>query len=130
MNLYAIRDRLIDYYIEPAFFAPDDKNAMAALSLTVNGDSLHAITQTPHHFEIWRIGRFSGETGDLVQERELLCECSHLVRGDIRKKPDARTTRHPLPDNVATTGRGVPGSHASTSDGTGTGDTQGEAPKS
>jgi len=79
MKLYAIRDRLIDYYLTP-FAAHTDNEVMASLASAINNpESLDAIAQTPHHFEIWAIGEIDQE-GHLTAAKQLLADCSTLVR--------------------------------------------------
>lgn len=84
MNIYGIRDRMIDWFIQPPFFAPNDNSAMASLAEIVNGETRHAITQAPHHFELWRLGEVNEETGQLVPSREYLADASSLLRGNFR----------------------------------------------
>lgn len=84
MHIYAIRDRLIDYYLRP-FAANDDKEVMASIATGINqGDQNSALAQTPHHFEIWRLGSVT-ETGDIRPGKELIADCASLVRGSIRR---------------------------------------------
>lgn len=84
MNIYAIRDRMIDYFIQP-FAAPGDHEVLAAIAGRINqpGDT-DAITQAPHHFEIWRVAKFNQDTGHLEVSKEFLADCSSLVRGSVR----------------------------------------------
>lgn len=84
MKIYAIRDRLINYFMAP--FAGPDQHAdiFAAVATQVNGDTNDAICQAPHHFEIWTLGEVQ-EDGTLVPKREFLADCSSLVRTGIRK---------------------------------------------
>lgn len=82
MNIYALRDRLIGYYLHP-FAGASDKEVLAAVATNVNGRNSD-ISQAPHHFEIWKLGRVD-EEGHIHQERELLAGCDSLVRGDLRK---------------------------------------------
>lgn len=89
MNIYAIKDRLIDYYMPP-FLAPSDKEALAAIANVVNDfERSHAITKTPRHFEIWRLA-YIEETGEVKGPKELLADCSSLIRGDIRPGDEGR----------------------------------------
>lgn len=88
MNIYAIRDRLIDYYMQP-FVGPDDKNVLAAVARTINqGEMTSDIAQAPHHFEVWRLGRVT-EDGHIDVSKEFLADCSSLVRGGIRQRSTA-----------------------------------------
>jgi len=89
MKIYAVRDRLIDYMMPP-FIAPGDKEALASLADLVNGETKHAITQAPHHFEIWRLGEVT-EEGHIHPNREFLADASGLVRNGVRGNPQART---------------------------------------
>lgn len=99
-GIYAIRDRLIDYFMRP-FAAQDDKEVLASIAHAINQGDNSAISQTPHHFEIWRLGSVT-EEGDLRAGKELIADCSSLIRNGIRrtgvsgasepeKAPDRRT---------------------------------------
>lgn len=86
MKIYAIRDRLIDYFMQP-FVGPDDKTVMASVARLVNqGEVTSDIAQAPHQFEVWTLGQVT-EDGHLVPERQYLGDCSSLIRSDIRQKP-------------------------------------------
>lgn len=87
MKIYALRDRLIDYYMQP-FVGPDDKNVLASVARLVNnGEVTSDITQAPHQFEVWSLGHVTDD-GHLVPERNYLADCASLVRAGIRKTPD------------------------------------------
>lgn len=87
MRIYAIRDRLIDYFMQP-FVGPDDKNVLASVARLVNqGEITSDITQAPHHFEVWQLGEVQ-EDGTVVAHKELLADCASLVR-DVRNRTDA-----------------------------------------
>lgn len=114
MNIYAIKDRLIDYYLMP-FAAPDDKSVMAAIAATINSETTNdAISYAPHHFEIWKLGKVE-ETGHITSHPELIADCSSLVRRDIRKRQSDLTRspedREPDPSQPSTADRrnGPPG---------------------
>lgn len=84
LKLYAIRDRLIGYFMQP-FPGPSDHQVKAAVANNVNNtESNHAVTQAPHQFELWRLAGIDEETGKVTGEPEYLCDLSSLVRGDIR----------------------------------------------
>lgn len=85
LKIYAVRDRLIDYYMQP-FVAPNDKEVMAALAKTVNdqGDQ-NAVAQAPHHFELWELGTID-EEGNLTPTRKLICDGSSLIRPGVRER--------------------------------------------
>ena len=84
MKIYAIRDRLIDYYLQP-FAGPDEKNVLAAISQQVNGKGDSAIEAAPQHFEIWELGTVD-ETGHITPTRRLIADCASLIRPDIRNR--------------------------------------------
>jgi len=82
-HIYAIRDRLIDYFQTP-FVAAGDKQVMASLATLINDkEATHAVAQAPHHFEIWKIGTIT-EDGYLTPTRQLLADCASFVRRDVR----------------------------------------------
>lgn len=84
MNLYAIRDRLIGYFMRP-FPAETNFGVLAAISKAINDeDNNDALAKTPHHFEIWKLGEFNEETGKLTSQPEFLADCTSLVREGIR----------------------------------------------
>lgn len=82
MNIYALRDRLIDYYMQP-FAGPDHKSVMAAVARTVNQEGMNDIYQAPHHFELWQLGEVTDD-GHIVEKRELIADCASFVRAGIR----------------------------------------------
>jgi len=82
-HIYAIRDRLIDYFQTP-FVAAGDKQVMASLATLINDkEATHAIAQAPHHFEVWKVGTIT-EDGYISPARQLLADCASFVRRDIR----------------------------------------------
>lgn len=84
MNIYAIRDRLLDYYMQP-FAGPEDKAVLAAIARTINStENMSDVAQAPHHFEVWKLGHVTVD-GHIVPERELIADCAGLIRPDIRK---------------------------------------------
>jgi len=83
MNLYAIRDRLIDYFMVP-FPAPDHSQVKAAIAAQINNGDSNAISQAPHQFEIWQLAELDTEEGHVYAKREYLCDCSSLIRAGIR----------------------------------------------
>jgi len=79
MKIYAIKDRLLDYYMTP-FAAPSDKEVLGSIARTVNqGGSEEPIVTNPHHFEIWRLAEVTDD-GHIVEARELLADASALIR--------------------------------------------------
>lgn len=92
LNLYAIRDRLIGYFMQP-FPGPSDHQVKAAVANNVNNqEGTHAINQAPHQFELWRLAGIDEETGKVTGEPEYLCDLASLVRGGVRGEGDAGKT--------------------------------------
>lgn len=86
MKLYAIKDRLLDYFMTP-FAAPSDKEVLGSIATTVNNYeaiNTNGIAQAPHHFEIWVLAEID-EEGHVNPKREFLHDCSSLLRGSVRK---------------------------------------------
>lgn len=85
MKLYALRDRLIGYYLQP-FTGPDEHGVKASLAETINGDVQHALTKSPHHFELHELAEIDQETGKVTPTGpKLIADCSSLIREDIRE---------------------------------------------
>lgn len=94
VQIYAIRDRLIDYFMQP-FVGPDDKSVLASVARLINqGEITSDIAQAPHHFEVWKLGEVT-EEGNLCPDRQLLADCSSLIRADLRTNRIRGTTTAP-----------------------------------
>lgn len=109
MKIYAIRDRLINYYMQP-FAAPGDKEVMSAVATTINNGANSDIAQAPHHFEIWQLGEVH-EDGHIEPSQILVCDCASLIRTGLRKSPGAQpggseTDGHARPPEEAPSGPG------------------------
>lgn len=88
MKIYAVRDRLIDYFLKP-FIADSDKQVLASASEAINReDNRDPIAQTPSHFEIWRLGEIDENTGNVKATPELLADATSLIRPGIRERRD------------------------------------------
>lgn len=99
MKIFAIRDRLIDYYMTP-FAADNDKAVMASLARMINDpETTDAIASAPHHYELWELGHVT-EDGTLVAERTLLCDASSLIRAGIRTRAERGDAEGGLPDQT------------------------------
>lgn len=84
-KIYAVRDRLIDYYMTP-FCAESDRQVMASLAQTINNpENMNAIAQSPSHFEIWRLGEVNEDTGHITATREFLGTADSVVRPGLRR---------------------------------------------
>jgi len=78
-GIYAIRDRLLDHLMQP-FVAPNDKVVLASISEAINNpENKHAISQAPHHYEIYKLGEVQ-EDGTIVPKMEFISEASSLIR--------------------------------------------------
>lgn len=85
MKIYAVRDRLIDYFLKP-FIADSDKQVLASAAAAINlEDNRDPIAQTPSHFEIWRLGEIDENTGNVKATPELLADASSLLRPGLRE---------------------------------------------
>ena len=111
MNIYAVKDRLIDYYLTP-FAARGDKEVMAAIAAGMHhAGTPDAIAQAPQHFEIWKLGEVD-EEGHITPKREFLQSCNSLIRPSIRagdaptaaKSSTAAPNSHPAPDSPQSAG--------------------------
>lgn len=89
MKIYCLRDRLLDYLVQP-FLAPGDNQVKASLSDLINSEqSVNAVTKAPHHFELWCLGEIH-QDGTVEGQRSLICEASSLVRTGLREDPKPR----------------------------------------
>lgn len=86
MNIYAIKDLLIGYYMTP-FLGPSDREVMSAVANLINsGAKNDAIAQAPHHFQLWKLATVE-EEGVVRPAKEHVCDCSALIRTGLRKEP-------------------------------------------
>jgi len=86
VKIYAIRDRLLDYYMQP-FAGPEDKAVLASIAAMINRQGEQSdIAQAPHHFEIWKIGVII-ENGNIQPCKELLATAESLVRPAMGGEP-------------------------------------------
>jgi len=87
VKIYALRDKLIDYYMTP-FAAQTDKDVLGGIANAVNNQEENsAISKAPHHFEIWCIGHVT-EAGEIVPDKYLIADASSLVRPTGQEKRD------------------------------------------
>jgi len=82
LKLYALRDRLLDYYKQP-FLGPGDKTVMASLANMINNEGDSDFVQAPHHFELWTLAEVH-ESGEVIAAKEFICDCAGLVRKNLR----------------------------------------------
>lgn len=85
MKIYAVRDTLIGYYLQPFVAPADEKPVLAAIARQVNDlREANDIAQAPHHFEVWKLGEIY-EDGSIQAEQTLICRCDSLIRPGIRR---------------------------------------------
>lgn len=83
MKIYAVRDRLIDYFQTP-FVAPGDNEVKAAMARMINnGEVTSDIQQAPHQFQIWCLGEVH-EDGHIEPQQVIVAECASLIRSGLR----------------------------------------------
>jgi len=96
LKLYAIRDRMLDYYQRPiALDNPQD--LLATLARRLNNPEApqsDEISQAPDHFEVWQIATVDDQ-GHIGAERQFITNCSNLIRGGVRKIQPAGGSRPP-----------------------------------
>jgi hypothetical protein len=97
MFLYSLRDVLLDHYLH-VFAAPDDKQVLSAIAQQVNSNDQGALTQTPSHFQVWRLGQVTDE-GDVIPDKTLIAECSALVRRNLRPGDEPGADKAPNAPN-------------------------------
>lgn len=88
MKIYALRDRMLNYFLNP-FAAPADTDVLGSVSNLVNSGDMSGLAQAPHQFEIWRLGEVTTD-GNILAAKELLAECHALIRpkpGEGEKGP-------------------------------------------
>lgn len=129
MKIYTVRDRMIDYFVLPAFFADNDMQAMSMIAASVNGDRKDALAQTPHHFELWRLGEIKEQTGTLSESKEFLAECSGFIRSRVRESPNGRAAQDSAADRAAERDLKHARDDASAANGTGADGEKGPAEK-
>lgn len=133
MIIAAIRDRLMDYFMQP-FAAPGIPQLLSAISRQVTNETESDIAQAPHQFEVWKLGQVDDQ-GHITVERVYLCDCSSLVRSRVRQEPtdgqpapalrkaassqpstsggpDMLTTAQPAPDAPRVGGQATKGAQA------------------
>jgi len=120
VKIYAIRDRLLDYYMQP-FAGPDDKAVLASIAKIVNTQGEQSdIAQAPHHFEVWELGEIDQE-GHINPTRKLIADCAALIRPSFRDRTQrsgpeddgtAEISRGKTPDTYAGAGAGQRASQA------------------
>lgn len=119
MKIYALRDRLLDYFLVP-FVAPSDNDVKAALAQRINttrGDIEDALIQAPHHFELWQLGGVE-EDGNIVPKLDFLADCSSLIRRGVRTHAERLAAASPVEESTGQSRRSESGlrSEAATPD--------------
>lgn len=117
MNVYAIRDRLLEYFLDP-FVAAHDKAVMHSLSNLINNgaNENHAVAQAPQHFELWRLAEIDQNTGSCKGPPSFLCEASSLVRPGVRENRVQAAAGGPREPHQSPNGAGEAPTPAPTTD--------------
>lgn len=86
MKIYAIRDRMLDYF-QPPVCVNRGEDLLAAIAKSINGvgEAKNELAQAPDHYEVWRIGEVDDQ-GHIKPEREFIINCSQLIRGGVWKR--------------------------------------------
>lgn len=80
MKLYAIRDRLLEYFQRP-FIGDTDATVLAAVATAINTEANVDFAKTPTHFEVWTLATINEETGTVTGAPKFIANCSDLRRG-------------------------------------------------
>lgn len=80
MKLYAIRDRLLEYFQRP-FIGDTDATVLAAVATAINTEANVDFAKTPTHFEVWVLAEIQEETGQVKATPKFISNCSDLRRG-------------------------------------------------
>lgn len=115
MKLYALRDRLLEYFQRP-FIGDSDATVLAAVAMAINNEETKVdFAQAPTHFEVWQLAEIREETGAVTPTPKFLSNCGDLRRG-IREE---RTRSTPEGTRTAPSGSPAPNglpSHQGTPD--------------
>jgi len=86
MKLYAIRDRMLDYFQNPVAVTRQE-DFLAAVARNVNGET-NELAQAPDHYEVWEIAEIDDQ-GRITPKREFIANCSRFIRSGVwnRRKP-------------------------------------------
>lgn len=88
--IYAIRDRMLDYF-QPPVCVHRVQDLMAAIAKGINGEgeAKNELAQAPDHYELWKIGEVDDQ-GHIRAEREFVSNCSQLIRTGVwQRRPGA-----------------------------------------
>lgn len=93
MKIFAVRDRMLDYFQRPMAFERA-ADVLSALGTVVNNPDqvTNEIHQAPHHFELWELGEVD-EEGKIRVTHTLVANCSSLVRDSFRETAKQNRTQ-------------------------------------
>lgn len=113
MNLYGVKDLLLNI-MAPPFVAPSDNQAITALANIVNrGRETDPYAQAPHHFQLWQLATID-EEGNVSPTKIILTDLSSLVRADIRQDGERRPPTGTSPAGARRSPAGGPDSGGDT----------------
>lgn len=99
IKLFAIRDRLLDYFMQPYLIGHNEPEILSLVANMVNQeDSKHAVHTNPSHFEVWRLAEIQEQTGQVHGDREFLADCASLIRGSVREGGGPGASAIPSPN--------------------------------
>lgn len=96
MKIFAIRDRMLDYYQRP-IFAERKADVVSAIAMAINQGEKNDFCQTPEHFEVWELGELDIETGKIESKQTIITNCASLIRSSIRGGQQPGTPEAPKP---------------------------------
>ena len=80
MKLFAIRDRMLDYFQAPVAVTRE-QDFFQAVSRNVNGEG-NELAQAPDHYEIWQVAEIDDQ-GHITAKREFIGNCSRYIRNGV-----------------------------------------------
>ena len=81
-GMYAIRDQLVGY-LSPSL-AKNDDVAIRQFSMMINGDEGTLLATSPQYFDLYKVGEFDEEKGELIPKKpiELVVTGLSIKKGD------------------------------------------------
>lgn len=84
MKIFAIRDRLLNYFQRPVM-ADQAPDVVAAVAAAINNGDQNDFCKKPEDFEIWQVGEFDQESGAIIPKLTIVTNCLSLIRGRVRE---------------------------------------------
>lgn len=80
INLYSIKDTKLGKYCQP-FTAPNDEIAKRILTSTIRAGG-NNIADYPEDFQIYKLGSYNEDTGELTTENKFLANATEFKKGE------------------------------------------------